>query len=186
MDIMFDALFLLSKPNSEYRLRVPLTAIIDYKGFRCLAIGLVPILARSPPLLGFDPKGLYQQDGQREDGIKDAFSKVGETLNLAPNKIASNKDSGTQPVPVSYFTKIYDFQDNQEDKMKQNQSIVFEKSQTYHLSELEYSEKLQYVLKTSEIFPYDQEQHEVKTSKKQINKILRPEFFIEQENFDSL
>jgi|TARA_B110000285_G_scaffold228462_1_gene291477 hypothetical protein len=44
--------------------------------------------------------------------------------------------------------------------------VVFEKSQTYHLSELEYMEELQYVLKTAEIFPYDQEQHDFKTSKK--------------------
>lgn len=112
MDIMFDALFLLSKPNSKYRLRVPLAALIDYKGFRCLAIGLVPILARSPPLLGFDPQGSYREDGQREDGLKEAFSKVGETLKLTPNEVGSGKDSGTQPVPVSYFTKIYDFQNN--------------------------------------------------------------------------
>ena len=96
MDIMFDALFLLSKPNSKYRIRVPLAALIDYKGFRCLAIGLVPILARSPPLLGFDPQnGQYREDGQREDGLKEAFSKVGETLKLTPNIVGSDKDSGT-------------------------------------------------------------------------------------------
>lgn len=39
MDVMFDALFLLSKHDSDYKLRVPISALIDYKGFRCLAIG---------------------------------------------------------------------------------------------------------------------------------------------------
>lgn len=39
MDVMFDALFLLSKHDSEYKLRVPLSALIDYKGFRCIAFG---------------------------------------------------------------------------------------------------------------------------------------------------
>lgn len=44
MDVMFDALFLLSKHDSEYKLRVPLSALIDYKGFRCIAFGQIPIL----------------------------------------------------------------------------------------------------------------------------------------------
>lgn len=45
MDVMFDALFLLSKPevSYQYKLRVPLSALIDYKGFRALAIASIPI-----------------------------------------------------------------------------------------------------------------------------------------------
>ena len=41
MDVMFDALFLLSKVDSKEKLRAPLAASIDYKGFRCLAIGKI-------------------------------------------------------------------------------------------------------------------------------------------------
>jgi hypothetical protein len=44
MDVMFDALFLLSKHDSKHKIRIPLSALIDYKGFRCLAIGKIPIL----------------------------------------------------------------------------------------------------------------------------------------------
>ena len=43
MDIMFDVLFMLSKDDSEHKLRVPISSLIDYKGFRCLAIGQIPI-----------------------------------------------------------------------------------------------------------------------------------------------
>jgi hypothetical protein len=43
MDVMFDALFLLSKHDHKEKLRVPLSALIDYKGFRCLAIGRIPV-----------------------------------------------------------------------------------------------------------------------------------------------
>ena len=55
MNMMFEALFLLSEKDPEtkdYRLyinepanklRVPISALIDYKGFRCLAIGQIPI-----------------------------------------------------------------------------------------------------------------------------------------------
>jgi hypothetical protein len=91
MDIMFDALFLLSKADSAQRLRVPLSALIDYKGFRCLAIGIVPILAATGPSLGFE-KGTY---GPTETGLKDAFSSVGQVLKLTPNEVASGHDSTT-------------------------------------------------------------------------------------------
>jgi len=48
MDVMFEALFVLSKadrPDSEggSKLRVPISCLIDYKGFRCLAVGQIPI-----------------------------------------------------------------------------------------------------------------------------------------------
>jgi hypothetical protein len=43
MNILFDSLFILSKKEDQYRLRVPLSSILDYKGFRCLAVGIIPI-----------------------------------------------------------------------------------------------------------------------------------------------
>mmetsp|Transcript_39106 Transcript_39106/g.37432 ORF Transcript_39106/g.37432 Transcript_39106/m.37432 type:complete len:186 (-) Transcript_39106:37-594(-) len=43
LDIMFEVLYLLSKPESDYKLRVPVSALIDYKGFRALASGNIPI-----------------------------------------------------------------------------------------------------------------------------------------------
>lgn len=43
MDVMFDALFLLSKPEATHKLRVPLSALVDYKGFRAVAIASIPI-----------------------------------------------------------------------------------------------------------------------------------------------
>ena len=42
-DIMFDALFLGSKPDGSFRLRVPLVARVDYKGFRAICIALIQI-----------------------------------------------------------------------------------------------------------------------------------------------
>lgn len=40
-DVIFDAIFLNSKPKESFRLRVPLTALIDYKGFRAMAIAKI-------------------------------------------------------------------------------------------------------------------------------------------------
>jgi hypothetical protein len=44
-------------------------------------------------------------------------------------------------------------------------------------------EKPFYVLRTSEIFPYDCEQPDFKVIRKNIKNTLRPEFFIEYEQF---
>ena len=80
MDIMFDVLFLLSKHDAEHKLRVPISSLIEYKGFRCLAIGMIPILPGQGPTLGF-----YQGNYTSEADLKSAFINVGETLNLKEN-----------------------------------------------------------------------------------------------------
>jgi hypothetical protein len=43
MDVMFDTLYLLSKPDTIHKLRVPLAAQVDYKGFRAVAVASIPI-----------------------------------------------------------------------------------------------------------------------------------------------
>jgi hypothetical protein len=43
MDVLFDALYLLPYNEKQTILRIPLSALIDYKGFRCIAIGLIPV-----------------------------------------------------------------------------------------------------------------------------------------------
>lgn len=40
---MFDALFLNSKPDDSFRLRVPLVTLVDYKGFRAICIAHIQI-----------------------------------------------------------------------------------------------------------------------------------------------
>ena len=59
MDVMFDALFLLSKPEATHQLRVPLSAQIDYKGFRAIAIASIPIQPTLGPSIGFYTEGKY-------------------------------------------------------------------------------------------------------------------------------
>lgn len=57
---MFDVLFLLSKSDSKYKLRVPPAALIDYKGFRAIAIANMPIQpAAIGPEIGFFSDGKF-------------------------------------------------------------------------------------------------------------------------------
>ena len=68
MDVLFEALYYLSiqqhydsKANnikSNCKLRIPLACLIDYKGFRCIAIAKIPIVAKNSPNLGFH-QGMY-------------------------------------------------------------------------------------------------------------------------------
>lgn len=177
MDTMFDALFLLSKHDSENKLRVPLSALIDYKGFRCIAIGLIPILPSLGPFLGFNNGEYIPTDAD----LKSIFTNVGETLNLQEHQVVVNSEP--QTVPVSQFAKIYNFSQTQEDKLKNNQNYASKQSNKFHFNELDYMEKPFYVLKTSEIFPYDAEQLDSKNvHQKQIKETLRPEFLC---NYDT-
>jgi hypothetical protein len=54
---MFDALFLTSHVDSNYRFRVPLVAQVDYKGFRAIAVANIPIDPEDGLVLGFNSTG---------------------------------------------------------------------------------------------------------------------------------
>lgn len=53
MDVLAGVLYGLSNKDDKVKFRVPLSTIIDYKGFRCLAIAKVPVKGNQSPLLGF-------------------------------------------------------------------------------------------------------------------------------------
>jgi len=56
-ETMFDALFLTSHVDSNYRFRVPLVAQVDYKGFRAIAVANIPIEPLDGLVLGFNSNG---------------------------------------------------------------------------------------------------------------------------------
>ena len=64
--------------------------------------------------------------------------------------------------------------------------MCWNKSLIFHYNELDYTDRIQYVLKTSEIFPYDLEISERCTQvplPKTIQNTLRPEFTCNYEEF---
>lgn len=101
--MLFDAIYLNSRPDDELRLRVPLTAIIDYKGFRAMAIAKIHIEQNSMPELGF-ADGEYLVKGR----LKEQMGFLGEVLNLRDNRhaLASNSFQ-KESVPVSSFIRVY-------------------------------------------------------------------------------
>ena len=73
----------MQQQQEQQKLRVPLSVLIDYKGFRCLAVGQIPIMASSGPMLGF-----YQGNYVSDQELKNTFMKVGQLLHLKENKNA--------------------------------------------------------------------------------------------------
>ena len=60
---------------------MPLTAIVNYKGFRALAIAKIQINQLIPPELGFYDGTYLAQD----EGLKEELGYIGEVLNLRDN-----------------------------------------------------------------------------------------------------
>lgn len=89
--MIFDAIYLNSKPDQSFRLRVPLSAIIDYKGFRAMAIAKIQITQAqaNQPDLGFND-GIYWA---ADDRLKDEMGYIGEVLNLRDNRMSLTTNS---------------------------------------------------------------------------------------------
>ena len=109
-----------------------------------------------------------------EDKLRSAFTNVGEILNLKENDVFINQNQ--ENVPVSYFTKVYNFRETPDEKLDKRNDMPSMQSSTYHFNQLEYMEKPYYVLNTTEMFPYDAESIDQKNFKKNIEEVLRPEF----------
>ena len=99
--------------QESVKLRVPISALIDYKGFRCLAIGQIPIIAEQGPSAGFY-KGLFTPI---DPELGSALSKVGTLLHLKERQVASKENTSNEPVPISSFAKVYGFEKKQDTKL---------------------------------------------------------------------
>lgn len=170
LDVIFDTLYLLSKPDATHKLRVPISAAVDYKGFRAVAVAAIPIQPQLGPSIGFYTDGKYVPHDMK---LKQELVYVGDVLNLKENRI-NQKGQGAhfEAVPVSYFLKVYNYQQPESRNKGKDPDTPTKKSQEFHFTELHYLEEPYYVLKTAEIFPYDCDQSEHPRR----DRFLRPEF----------
>lgn len=82
-DITFDALYFNSKPDNSFKLRTPLVAKVDYKGFRAICTAYIKIEYDLQPTVGYYVGDKYSCD---DESLQD-LRKVGEVLNMKDNKI---------------------------------------------------------------------------------------------------
>lgn len=73
---------------------------------------------------------------------------------------------------MSFFIKAYKYQQPESKLKSKEPDLPTSKSKLFHFSDLKYLEEPFYVMKTSEIFPYDCDQSEMPRR----DRCLRPEF----------
>jgi len=172
-DILFDALFVLSKPQADYNLRVPLSCLIDYKGFRILAIGYTPLNEVLDPVLGLSVDGTYRE--AILEGVTKQIPHIAEVLNIKDHNFVFYKATQPTHVWISPLVEVHR-RDNTQTIMKDDADMLKIKKESLdwdiHIPEFDYDKDVYYILKSSEIFPVDYTPKEEQNS----NAHLRPEF----------
>ena len=132
MDALFDTLYIHSREYEIHQLRIPLSWILNYKGFRCLAIGLVPLEEYSLRL-GINSNNSFIKN----QTFFKIMTHVGEILNLKDIKCIFKGLTIHEDVPVSTHIKVYVYQkgDNSDEEEKDN------KYEERHFIELQYEIK---------------------------------------------
>jgi len=159
VDIMFDTLFVLSKPKGDYNLRVPLCCMVDYKGFRGIVYAVFPIKEDSEPILGLNKDGVYNENNTTQ--LKEQMKSIRNILNLKAVDFPFKKKKVN--IDVSPLIEIHQVNNEEETKLSQ-------KIKEVEITELKYNPNTYYVMKTKEIFPIDYDEE------RQGSEYLRPEF----------
>jgi len=174
MDIMFDALFILSKPKSDYNLRVPLCCLVDYKGHRALVYGIIPLSESLEPILGLSEDGIYHEANIA--GVARQMPFIAEVLNLKDHNFLFKKSTTPIHVAICPLLEVHrrDITKSNSDDEGEGTEMFSEKikEMNFHVPELDYDEEVYYILKTSEIFPVDYSLQD----RKPYDLYLRPEF----------
>jgi len=159
LDYMIDILFALAKSSSDCNLRVPLSCLVDYKGFRAIVYALIPLNEAGSPVLGLDEKGMYYNVNTQ--GILKQLSNIAQALNLREHTFFYK--GTTEPVKVSLSPLIQIYKRDNDKKMHieddedEVRFFLLEKRREmdFHIYELDYDEDVYYLLKIFEIFPLD-------------------------------
>ena len=173
LDIMFDALFILSRPRADYNLRVPLCCLVDYKGFRTIVYGLMPLNEALDPVLGLGADGTYHEASLQ--GVARQMPYLAEVLNLKDHNFYFKNATQAVHVALSPLIEVHrrdNTKMNSEDEADTGEFSEKKKEMDFHIYELDYDEDVYYLLKTSEIFPVDYSLQD----RKPFDIYLRPEF----------
>ncbi len=155
VDVLFDALFTLNKPKAEHNLRVPLSCLVDYKGFRAIVYGVVPLTEGLDPILGLGEDGIYHEKSTH--WVTKQMPYVADVLNLGVYNFFFKNDTEPTRVAISPLMEVHR-RDNTKASVEDEDAEEFaekRKEMDFHIYELDYDEDVYYVLKTSEIFPVD-------------------------------
>lgn len=77
-DVLFNSIYLSNTTEAHHRIRVPLSTLVDYKGFTALVIAVPPIRPELGLSLGFNAEGRFECI---DFDLKTELRYVGEVLN---------------------------------------------------------------------------------------------------------
>ena len=150
--------------------------MVDYKGFRAISIAYVEINIAFGTQLGFSD-GQYTSS-KRMDHVYQDLRNIGIVLNLKENRHQTSANQQQyKRIPVSSFVQIYKNTSGQnEERQEEDDNDDLKQMFDYHFKDLEYSKEHQYyILRTSEIFPYDIDPSDSNMEKYHRDRVLRPE-----------
>jgi hypothetical protein len=79
-DVLFDSIYLANTVEAKHRIRVPLSSIVDFKGFRAIVLAVPPICPEKGVSFGFNKSSAHFEC--IDYSIKMELHLVGEVLNL--------------------------------------------------------------------------------------------------------
>jgi len=158
LDILCDVLYFLSKPRSDFNIRIPLACLVDYKGFRCLVYGLPPLSEAAEPILGMGEDGVYHSANAY--GLLKQIPFIRDMLNLADYTFLYKGTAEPVKVVLNPAVDVHkrdNLKKNIEEQDDESDGFGFDKfkDMDFHIYELDYYEDVYYLLKTVEIFPVD-------------------------------
>jgi tetratricopeptide (TPR) repeat protein len=101
-DTVADALFLLAR-REQVTLRVPLTCVVDYKGFRVLAVACAPVDGDRTLVHGPTQEGVYQTCVS----LYKQLTLLAQVLNLKEHKFEWNQRMEPAYVHLSAFLQLH-------------------------------------------------------------------------------
>jgi hypothetical protein len=167
-EMLADALFLLSRKEPNFNMRVPLFCMVDYKGFRMLVQGMAPLNADKTLVHGPSSEGIYRAATQ----FYKHLSYTAQILNLKEHKFEWDERIAPAYVHLSAFTQLHRSQ-GYSDLEEYVKETVGEEN-----PEQESAEDHIYLVKVSDILPID---IDLQDSEPDFSKRLRPEYLCDYE-----
>lgn len=152
MNLLNDHTYIINRKYNNVFLRVPLSMIIDYKGFRCLIIS-------SPPLNGdetlFIGPSITEGSYKANKNIEEDLRYIAKNINVKEHKFILEEKGITIDVPLSILMEVhktsidvtdveicdsntsYTLQENDKDSIEKKEMTCF------------------YIMNTSEVIPVD-------------------------------
>lgn len=148
MNYVNENCIMLQKKIQSFNLKIPLSCVVYYKGFKALVIA-------KPPYEQNLVYGPWIEDGQfkeykKKKDVENCLSQLSDTLNIKPHKFSWNKDERPIDIHVTFMTEVHrskGFEDIKE-LLKDFQTEYVDVNQSLKVDDL-------YLQNLADVLPYN-------------------------------